>query len=256
MARDVLKTIITILLALALALAVILGIVFLKESGSNTDSNEQNIQEEQTALPNTGAAQTTPTPVPEIERFLSGHDKDNDGIDDFDDIILGARKDAENKPSYRSAYYKGGYPPDDEGVCTDVIWRSFKEAGYNLKDMVDKDIKANKEDYPRVMEGGKPDPNIDFRRVPNLAVFFGKYSKSLTIDIKPGDIENLKEWQGGDIVVFGGSIKHIAVISDKRRPDGVPLIIHNGGPYTQEEDALLLWNEISEITHHFRWITE
>ena len=34
-------------------------------------------------------------------------------------------------------------PPDTEGVCTDVIWRAFKNAGYSLKDMVDEDIKNN-----------------------------------------------------------------------------------------------------------------
>ena len=59
------------------------------------------------------------------------------------DIVQGARIDAENKPNYRSAYYAGGYPPDDEGVCTDVVWRALKNAGHTLKDMVDADITAN-----------------------------------------------------------------------------------------------------------------
>ena len=54
--------------------------------------------------------------------------------------MFGARKDAEIHPRYNGAYYDGGYPPDDIGVCTDVIWRAFKNAGYNLKDMVDNDI--------------------------------------------------------------------------------------------------------------------
>ena len=155
----------------------------------------------------------------------------------------------ENKPRYKSAYYDGGYPPPDEGVCTDVIWRAFLNAGYNLKDMIDKDIRENTSDYPRV--NGAPDPNIDFRRVKNLVPFFKKFATSLTTEIIPGVAENLKEWQGGDIVVFGEPVEHIAIVSDKRRNDGVPLIIHNAGPYTLENDMIQNWP--SPITHHFRF---
>lgn len=153
-----------------------------------------------------------------IEVILSKNDMDNDGIDDYTDILLGARKEAENKPKYKSAYYSGGYPPDSEGVCTDVIWRAFKNAGYNLKDMVDEDIKNNVEKYPRV--AGKPDPNIDFRRVPNLKVYFERNAINLT-----KDLSKIEEWQPGDIVVFGTS--HIGIISDKRNKKGIPYLIHN-----------------------------
>lgn len=187
-----------------------------------------------------------------IPKLVINSDKDNDGIKDLDDIVEGARKDAKNKPRYRSAYYAGGYPPDNEGVCTDVIWRAFKNAGYSLKDLVDKDIKKNTKDYPRV--NGKPDPNIDFRRVLNLIPFFKKYATVLTIEIKPNDKENLKEWQGGDIVVFDKPVSHIAIISDIRNEQGVPYIIHNASPYTKEEDELLYWNDrVSKIIYHFRW---
>jgi uncharacterized protein YijF (DUF1287 family) len=185
----------------------------------------------------------------EIPRLEFDIDKDGDGINDLDDIIEGARKDMDNKPMYKSVYYDGGYPPSNEGVCTDVIWRALLNAGYNLKDMLDKDIRENTSDYQRV--NGAPDPNIDFRRVKNLVPFFKKFATSLTIEIMPGDIENLEEWQGGDIVVFGEPLEHIAIVSDKRRNDGVPLIIHNAGPYTLENDMILNWP--SPITHHFRF---
>ncbi len=188
----------------------------------------------------------------EISRLIIEHDEDGDGIKDLDDILDGARKDAQNKPRYHSAYYRGGYPPDYEGVCTDTIWRAFKSAGYNLKQMVDKDIKENTNAYPRV--NGEPDPNIDFRRVPNLISFFKSHATVLTTEIITNDAKNLEEWQGGDIVVFGKPVDHIAIISDIRRKDGVPYIIHNGGPYTKEEDALLYWHEnISPIIYHFRF---
>ena len=65
----------------------------------------------------------------EIERLFSGNDEDADGIDDLEDIIQGARADVENKSRYKDAYYRGGYPPEDEGVCTDVIWRAFRNSG-------------------------------------------------------------------------------------------------------------------------------
>lgn len=39
-----------------------------------------------------------------IETIKSSIDCDNDGIDDYTDIMLGARQDAENMPTYRSIF--------------------------------------------------------------------------------------------------------------------------------------------------------
>lgn len=178
-----------------------------------------------------------------ITRIYSNKDANGNGIDDYTDILLGARKDAENKPTYRSAYYKGGYPPENEGVCTDVVWRAFKNAGYLLKDMVDEDIAKHVSDYPAV--NNKPDPNIDFRRVRNLKVYCEKTFTKLTNN--PNDID---KWQPGDIVIFGNS--HIGIISDKRNKDGIAYIIHNAGQPLREEDALIWWNNMEPITGHYR----
>ena len=178
-----------------------------------------------------------------ISTILSKTDYDNDGIDDYTDILQGAKIEAENKPKYKSAYYAGGYPPDDEGVCTDVIWRALKNAGYSLKDMVDEDIKNNLDKYPRVE--GKPDPNIDFRRVPNLKVYFERNHIVLT-----NDLTKIEEWQPGDIVVFGS--KHIGIISDKRNKKGIPYLLHNGGQPIREEDILEAYNIYDPITGHYR----
>lgn len=183
----------------------------------------------------------------EITTLKSDIDYDNDGIDDYTDIMLGARKDAENHPTYKSAYYSGGYPPDDEGVCTDVIWRAFKNAGYNLKDLIDEDIKNNVEEYPRV--GGNPDPNIDFRRVPNLISFFTRNAVSLSTDLS-----QIADWQPGDIVTFEN--KHVGIISDKRNKNGIPYLIHNGGQKNREEDILEVYTLYSKISGHFRWNTK
>lgn len=178
-----------------------------------------------------------------IKKIYSSKDYNNNGIDDYTDILLGARMDAENHPTYKSAYYAGGYPPDNEGVCTDVIWRAFKNAGYSLKDMVDEDIKNNVELYPRV--NGMPDTNIDFRRVPNLKVYFDRNAILLTTDIY-----EIAQWQAGDIVIFGTS--HIGIISDKRNKKGVPYLIHNANQANREEDALEMWNYFEPISGHYR----
>lgn len=178
-----------------------------------------------------------------IETIVSKTDYDNDGINDYSDILEGAKIEAKKKPTYRSVYYAGGYPPDGEGVCTDVIWRALKNAGYLLKDMVDEDIKNNVDEYPRVE--GKPDPNIDFRRVPNLKVYFKRNHISLT-----NDLSKIEEWQPGDIVVFGS--KHIGIISDKRNEKGIPYLLHNGGQPIREEDILERYSHYQPITGHYR----
>lgn len=179
----------------------------------------------------------------DIETVYSKIDYNQNGVDDYTDILLGARKDAENHPTYKSAYYSGGYPPENEGVCTDVVWRAFKNAGYDLKSMIDEDIKNHTRDYPAV--NGKPDPNIDFRRVRNLKVYFKKICYTLTNDIK-----EIKEWQPGDIVIFGSS--HIGIISDKRNKQGIPYLIHNAAQPLREEDTLELWDNNIPITAHYR----
>lgn len=177
-------------------------------------------------------------------------DANGNGLNDADDLIRGAREEAGRRPLYRSAYYKGGYPPENEGVCTDVIWRAFKTAGYDLKALVDDDIRRNKSRYPRI--GGKPDPNIDFRRVPNLTVFFRRHLQTLGTTIIPGDRNNLATWQGGDIVVFRNP-DHIAVLSDKRNGEGIPLLLHNQGPWATEGDDFMVWYAQGKgIVAHFR----
>ena len=176
----------------------------------------------------------------DIKTVFSSVDFNKNGTDDYTDILLGARADAQNHPTYNGDYYQGGYPPDDIGVCSDVVWRAFKNAGYSLRDMVDADIKARPEAYPKIE---KPDSNIDFRRVRNLRIFFEEYAVSLTLDI-----DDIAEWQPGDIVIFGND-KHIGIVSDKRNKQGQPYVIHNGGQPNREEDYL----GRATVTGHYRF---
>lgn len=175
-----------------------------------------------------------------IDTLKSEVDFNNNGVDDYADILFGAKKDAEVRPKYTDKYYAGGYPPENEGVCTDLVWRALKNAGYNLREMLDFDIRTSPQDYPNITQRDK---NIDFRRVPNLKVFFDKYAQKLTNDIK-----DISQFQPGDIVIVNGT-KHIGIISDKRNSDGVPYILHNGGQPKREENAL--WR--MSITAHYRF---
>lgn len=193
----------------------------------------------------------SPKPNFHIAQIYSTHDEDHDGINDTQDLLNGARAEVTRNPTYHSGYYQGGFPPANEGVCSDLVWRAFKDAGYDLKTLVDADIQQHTSAYPDVH--GKPDPNIDFRRVPNLDVFFKTHATSLTTELKPDDEENLKQWQGGDIVIFGGRSNHIGIVSDKRDADGVPLLIHNAGG-AKEDDGLIYWSDfLATIVGHYRW---
>ena len=167
-------------------------------------------------------------------------DKDNDGLEDYQDILEGARSFVAQKPKYKSKYYVGGYPTDEYAVCTDVIWAALKNAGYDLKTLMDEDIKNDPESYNITTI----DPNIDFRRVKNIKVFLDKYALKLTLD--PLEYE---KWQGGDIVVYPN---HIAIVSDKRTKEGKTFIIHHDGGLKYEENAL----EEKEIIGHYRFFIE
>lgn len=175
-----------------------------------------------------------------FEDMRSALDADGDGVDDYTDIKDGALAYIATDPVYGSKYYAGGYPDDGQGVCTDVIWNAFAAAGYDLKSLVDRDIAESPDAY---LEIEKPDPNIDFRRVRNLRIFFERNAESLPLDFK-----NPSDWQPGDIVVFEG---HIGICSDKRNFRGVPYLIHHGNIVSGAVEA----DEMRYFTvvGHYRW---
>lgn len=174
-----------------------------------------------------------------INTYISSIDKDNDGIDDQTDILNNARDYIKTKPKYKSKYYTTGYPNDEYGVCTDVVAFALKDAGYDLMELVNEDIKANKDLY----NIDTIDKKIDFRRVQNLKIYLDNNAISLTTDINKID-----KWQGGDIVVFK---KHIGIVSDNRNKKGITFIIHHANPYQRyyEEDILEYYDD---IVGHYR----
>lgn len=187
-----------------------------------------------------------------VENITTQTDIDKDWINDIDDILQWARNEVKNQTNYKSVYYSWGYPPENEWVCTDVVWRALKNAWIDLKSLIDSDIKNNISKYSRVE--WKPDPNIDFRRVPNLDTFLKRNAISLTTKVIPWDIYNLKQWQAWDIVTFDVPKNHTAIVSDKRNKQWVPYMIHNSAPTPREDDWLVYWDEnVSKIIGHYRW---
>ena len=166
-----------------------------------------------------------------IVPYVSDCDADGDGIDDQTDILASARAYVASAPAYGSSYYDGGRPDDGRGVCTDVVDQALLGAGYDLRTLVDKDIRERPGAYG-MKDANEADANIDFRRVRNLRVWFSRHAQSLTTD--PAE---LGEWQGGDIVSWED---HIGIVSDVRNAQGVALVIHHYSPWQAsfEEDAL------------------
>lgn len=175
-----------------------------------------------------------------IDNYVSEIDKDEDLIDDQSDILKNAIQYIKTKPKYKSKYYATGYPDDGYGVCTDVVAFALLNAGYDLRELVNVDIKKNKELY----NIENIDKNIDFRRVLNLNTYFKRNAISLSLDI-----ENISSWQGGDIVVFK---KHIGIISNKRNKKGISYVIHHSRKFqiNYEEDILEKYKD--QIIGHYR----
>ncbi len=174
-------------------------------------------------------------------------DYNNNGKDDYSDFIDGAREDARNHPKYDSAYVgiNNGYPDPKSGVCTDVIWRAMKQAGYSMRSMLNADIARRRQAYTNI--SASPDPKIDFRRVKTLRPFYEKYCLKLETDLNDPN-----KWQPGDIIIFGPRDFHIGILSDKRNQEGFPFVFHNMGQTEREEDFLKRY----PITGHYRFVAK
>ena len=167
-------------------------------------------------------------------------------------VIAAARDQLDDGTGYDGKYVKIGYPngdpPKEIGVCTDVVVRAFRPAGYDLQKLIHDDMGVAWSSYPRYMGLPTRDTNIDHRRVPNQRVYFGRHAKSLPITL--GDP---KDWKPGDIVTWKifGRLDHVGLLSDTPNEYGFPLVIHNAGAGPREEDILSLttW----KINGHFRF---
>lgn len=147
-------------------------------------------------------------------------------------------------PAYRKMAFPMGDVPLHTGVCTDVVIRAYRHQQIDLQKLVNQDMKKAWSSYPKLWGLKSTDTNIDHRRVPNLETFFQRHAKSLSLT----DITSFK---AGDIVTWRlpRNLPHIGIISDKKTSAGIPLVIHNIGAGTQEEDVLFKY----KIIGHYRY---
>lgn len=152
-------------------------------------------------------------------------------------------------PAYSRMAYPMGDVPLERGVCSDVVIRAYRKVGIDLQKLVHQDMRGHFSTYPKIWGLKKPDSNIDHRRVPNLEVFFKRQGKALNLP------QVSDSYQPGDIVSWrlDNGLAHIGIISDKKSMFGSrPLVIHNIGQGTQEEDVLFSW----KIVGHYRWFNK
>ncbi len=150
-------------------------------------------------------------------------------------------------PAYVPLSFPGGDVPRGRGVCTDVIIRAYRDGlGVDLQALVNADMRAAFGVYPRTWGLRTTDRNIDHRRVPNLQTFLSRKGGRLPVSNRAGD------WKAGDLVtsLVGGTLPHIGIVSDRVAASGIPLVIHNIGRGTQEEDVLFA----HRITGRYRWV--
>jgi uncharacterized protein YijF (DUF1287 family) len=150
-------------------------------------------------------------------------------------------------PAYVRIPYPSGDVPPGTGVCTDEIIRAYRAVGVDLQKEVHEDMEHNFSVYPRKWKWGlgRPDSNIDHRRVPNLMVFFRRKGESLPITRLAAD------YSPGDLVTYdlGGGVPHIGIVVDRKGGSGAHMIVHNIGQGPRMEDVLFRW----KITGHYRY---
>lgn len=166
-----------------------------------------------------------------------------------DPVVEAARRQigvtVEYNPAYEKLAYPGGDVPRQLGVCTDVVIRALRDArGFDLQQAVHEDMKANFDAYPKLWDLKSTDSNIDHRRVPNLQTYFKRMGWEMKISSDPDD------YQPNDLVTckVDSGRPHIMIVSDRCTSKGVPLVIHNLGRGTQEQDVLFTW----KLTGHYR----
>lgn len=141
-----------------------------------------------------------------------------------------------------NGYYAGGNPPENMGVCSDVVTRALEKMNYSLQEKVYEHIKL----FPHLYND-TPDKNINHRRVKNLLVYFTHSNDFINLPINA-------DWQAGDIITYAqipGKLWHIGIVSGQKNKKGIPMLIDNHGYGTQVRISIVDWK--SDISGHFRF---
>ncbi len=163
-------------------------------------------------------------------------------------LVDAARAQGRRFVFYDGGYVRIGYPggdlPPTRGACTDVIVRAYRALGLDLQKLVHEDMVANFAQYPRLWGLSAPDPNIDHRRVPNLARFLERFGQTLPIS------RDASDFRPGDIVTM--TPEHIALVSDRRvhgRADLLVIIQNKGFGVREDVQDFVSW----PLSGHFRY---
>jgi uncharacterized protein len=138
-------------------------------------------------------------------------------------------------PAYVEMPYPDGDVPTERGVCTDVTVRALRIQGLDLQRAIHEDMRASFAAYPQSWGLKGPNPHIDHRRVPNQMRWFEREGWSQPITT------NADDYLGGDITAWklsSSGLLHIGIVSDRKTRSGTPLVIHNIGSGTVEDDIL------------------
>ena len=166
-----------------------------------------------------------------------------------DELVRAARAQIGVTRIYDGSYQKIAFPDGDvprvRGVCTDVVIRAYRQLGVDLQVLVHEDMKRAWAAYPKTWGLRQADPNIDHRRVPNLATFLKRHGQALPVGSDPAS------FRPGDIVTWqlASGVPHIGIVDAARSPRGTPLVVHNVGDGTQLEDKLFEYR----LTGHYRY---
>ncbi|MBT4837522.1 MAG: DUF1287 domain-containing protein [Methylococcales bacterium] len=165
-------------------------------------------------------------------------------------LVNAAIERTTHQVTYDGRYIRLKYPmgdvPNNIGVCSDVVIRSYRAIGIDLQKRLHEDMKRAFNKYPNHWGLKKTDSNIDHRRVPNLRVFFTRKNASIPIS------NNANNFIPGDLVSWklNGRLPHIGIVINKKSTDKKRyLIVHNIGTGPQIEDVLFEY----KMTGHYRY---
>ncbi len=150
-----------------------------------------------------------------------------------------------------------GYPTNNVWISTDVVSVVLNDAGFDLMELIYKDMSEHKDDYPMDIKGRKEAIKyIDFRDVFFQEQFFRRHALELPLEYEIDDPNNIILWQAGDILYFqfdpDNPYKDLGgFVSPHKNADGIPLVIMISAEFEgiSEVDVLKEYN----IVGHFRY---
>jgi uncharacterized protein YijF (DUF1287 family) len=150
-----------------------------------------------------------------------------------------------------------GYPTNNVWVSTDVIAVVLNDVGFDLMELIYKDMSEHKDDYPMDIKGRQQAIKyIDFRDTFFQEQFFRRHALELPLEYDVDEPNNTILWQPGDVLYFqfdpDNPYKDLGgFVSPHKSEDGIPLVIMISAEFgsVSEVDVLTEYN----IVEHFRY---